>query len=156
MQLQKYLNYLKIPSYPVVAGTVMYTLVISLVKWRLQFDFNILFFLGGSVIGLFLLDTIEVFFGGKQSVFRTVFFEGTLSVVGFFVITSSGSLVGSGVMLAFFLRFVLEQMTEFQATGIGHWITTSNIATSRLREEILVIVTATIFVLLTLLFLFAT
>ncbi len=154
MDYQKYLSYLKIPSYPIITGTVIYALVLSLVKWRLQFNFDILFFLGGSIIGLFLLDTIEAFLGGRQSVFRTVFFEGILSVAGFFVITSSGSLVGSGVVLAFFLRFLIEQTTEYQTIGIGHWITASTIATSKLREEILLITTAALFVILSLLFLF--
>src|SRR3989344_4517909 len=110
MDYRKYFSYLKMPSYPIIAGTVIYALVLSLVKWRLQFNFDILYFLGGSIIGLFLLDTIEAFLGGKQSVFRTVFFEGVLAVAGFFVITSSGSLVGSGVTLTFFLRFAIEQV----------------------------------------------
>ena len=154
MDYRKYLSYLKIPSYPIIAGSVIYALGLSLVKWRLQFAFDTVYFLGGSIIGMLLLDTIEAFLGGKQSVFRTIFFESILAIAGFFVITSSGSLVGSGVMLAFFLRFVIEQVTEFQVAGIGHWITASNIATSKLREELLFILTTSIFVLLSLLFLF--
>lgn len=152
MQLKKYLK-LPIPS--ISAATVVYALVVSLVKWRFQFHLNILLFLGGSVIGLFLLDTVETFFAQSKSVFRTLFFEMLFIGASVFIITSSGSLVGSGVVLALFLRILFEQLSEYHASGsLGSWITSSNSVTTVHREQALLIGGVALFVILTLLFLF--
>jgi hypothetical protein len=58
----------------------------------------------------------------KELIFHTIFFQLLFIVVTFFVITSSGSVFGRGLVLAFSLHFLVDQLVDFRETGgIDNW-----------------------------------
>jgi hypothetical protein len=49
----------------------------------------------------------------SKLIFHTAYFQIVFTVLAFFVITSSGSLFGRGLVLAFLLHLLIEQLTDF-------------------------------------------
>ncbi len=79
-------------------------------------------YLAGAIIGVYFLDGAEVFFNLTPSPFRSVVFVGAFTVVSFFMVTSSGSFVGSGLVLSLYLSLILWQIGELQFAGnLNNW-----------------------------------
>lgn len=58
----------------------------------------------------------------KSLIFHTGFFQIIFLVLAFLVITSSGGLLGRGIVLAFLLHFAVDQLMDFRQTGnLGNW-----------------------------------
>lgn len=94
-------------------------------------------FIFGGVIGIYFLDAAELFFALNPSPFRSVVFQALFAVVAFFVVTSSTSMIGSGLVLSLFLQMMLWQVGEWRLTGNLHrWYRmvagTTDAATERL------------------------
>lgn len=102
--------------------SVGFSLGVGILKWKIAWPLQALLFFGGSLLGVYFLDGAEVFFNLKPSPFRSVVFVGAFSIVSFFMITSSGSLVGSGLVLSLYLSLILWQIGELQLTGnLNNW-----------------------------------
>lgn len=55
-------------------------------------------------------------------IFHTATFQLIFLVLTFFVLTSSGSLMGRGLVLAFFLHLIVDQAVDLEATGsLSNW-----------------------------------
>jgi len=55
-------------------------------------------------------------------IFHTATFQLIFLVLTFFVLTSSGSLMGRGLVLAFFLHLIIDQAVDLEATGsLSNW-----------------------------------
>ena len=55
-------------------------------------------------------------------IFHTFYFQLIFYVLSFLVITSSGSLFGRGLVLAFLLHLLVDQMIDYKKTGsINNW-----------------------------------
>lgn len=55
-------------------------------------------------------------------IFHTATFQLIFVVLAFFVLTSSGNILGRGLVLAFFLHLVLDQAVDFSETGsLDNW-----------------------------------
>lgn len=55
-------------------------------------------------------------------IFHTVIFQAVLAILTFWVITSSGSLFGRGLVLAFSLHLVLDELSQFLEKGdLSSW-----------------------------------
>lgn len=89
--------------------TFVYLAVVALWKWWMVKDLQLLWFVVGGVLGIFFLDTIETFFTLKPSPFRTQFFNIAFVIVSFFVITSSGSFLASGLVLSTYLELLFYE-----------------------------------------------
>ena len=50
-------------------------------------------------------------------IFHTIFFQGIFVILAFFVLTSSGSMFGRGLVLAFLLHLSVDQMVDIEETG---------------------------------------
>jgi len=58
----------------------------------------------------------------KELIFHTVFFQLIFLLLTFFVITSSQSVFGRGLVLAFYLHLLLDQVVDLRETGgISNW-----------------------------------
>lgn len=102
--------------------SLAYLLVVGLLKWRFKPPLTTLLFLGGGAIGIYFLDISEVFFNLSPSPFRSALFMGLFAAVSFFVVTSSGSLLGSGLVLSIYLTLILWQIGEWQMAGnLNSW-----------------------------------
>lgn len=102
--------------------SLAYVIIVGLLKWRLRPPVDSLWFLGGGFLGVYFLDIAELFFNLTPSPFRSVIFLGLFSVVSFFVVTSAGSLIASGLVLSLYLCLILWQAGELKVAGnLNSW-----------------------------------
>ncbi|MBI2066088.1 hypothetical protein HYT60_01085 [Candidatus Woesebacteria bacterium] len=58
----------------------------------------------------------------SKLIFHTATFQLIFIILTFFVLTSSGSLFGRGLVLAFFLHLIIDQAVDLAATGgLSNW-----------------------------------
>jgi len=100
-------------------GSLFYVIIVYLFKWNIHPSWNALWFMSGSIIGLYLLEAAEDFFHLEPSPFRSIVFVTLLTIVSFFVVTSSGSYLASGVVLMLCLTLFFLQL--------GEWVTVKNL-----------------------------
>ncbi len=110
------MNRFSFPTAMSAGPTVVFVLLASLIKWHFGYHPQMVLFVVGSALGLFLLEIAEGLFVQKQSIFRTLITEMVFIPLSFFVITSSTGLVGKGLVLAFLLRILTEQVYEYRQT----------------------------------------
>jgi len=102
--------------------SLAYVVVVGLLKWRLKPPVESVMFLVGGALGIYFLDIAELFFNLTPSPFRSVVFLGLFAVVSFFVVTSSGSLLASGLVLSLYLTMILWQVGEWNVAGnLNSW-----------------------------------
>lgn len=102
--------------------SAVYLLGIGLLKWGIHPVVNTLWFLLGGAIGVYFLDGAELFFQLNPSPFRSVLFLVLFVVVSFFIVTSSGSTLASGLVLSLYLQMVLWQIGEWRIAGnVDSW-----------------------------------
>lgn len=119
----QFLKKLSFPPILSIIATVIFTSLVIFIKWGIELNMDMVFFLWGAIIGLILLDVLELLFE-KSSPFRTVLFELVFVVLGFFIVSSSASVLGVGVVLSYFLRMIVEQALEIQKTNqLVSWTT---------------------------------
>jgi hypothetical protein len=94
--------------------TIGYLLIAGLVKWNIHPTIGSATFIVGGLFGIYFLDVAEVFFALQPSPFRSVLFLTGLIIVSMFVITSSGSMLASGLVLSLFLSILLWQVGEWE------------------------------------------
>lgn len=60
--------------------------------------------------------------GGAKLIFHTAYFQVIFMILTFWVVTSSGSLFGIGLVTAFFLHLIVDQMVDLSEKGsIEDW-----------------------------------
>jgi hypothetical protein len=91
-----------------------YLLLIGFLKWNVHPTAGSVTFLIGGLLGIYFLDIAEVFFALQPSPFRSIIFVAGLIIVSLFVITSSGSMLASGLVLSLFLTLLLWQVGEWE------------------------------------------
>lgn len=102
--------------------SAVYLVGAGLLKWRIHPDLNTLWFLVGGVIGVYFLDGAELFFQLAPSPFRSILFFALFVLVSFFIVTSSGSTLASGLVLSLYLQLVLWQIGQWRIEGsLASW-----------------------------------
>lgn len=102
--------------------SLVYALGVGFLKWRIAWPPQAALYFGGAIIGVYFLDGAEVFFNLKPSPFRSVVFVAAFTVVSFFMVTSSGSFVGSGLVLSLYLSLILCLVGELELVGnLNSW-----------------------------------
>lgn len=110
--------------------SIGYALGVGVLKWGIpsaSFRASVwppqaFLYFGGAILGVYFLDAAEVFFALTPSPFRSMVFMAAYAVVSFFVVTSSGSFVGSGLVLSLYLSLLLWQVGELQVAGnLNSW-----------------------------------
>jgi hypothetical protein len=77
----------------------------------------------------------------SKLIFHTSYFQIIFFILAFFVITSSGSLFGRGLVLAFLLHLAVEQMGDFMDKGnISAWFKDISIEMNYDRIKIYILV----------------
>lgn len=117
LMVQKYILDKKVYGYAVV-----FFLLTVLTHWRLSPDRNILLYGIGAILGLELLEFIEVAVNITPSPFRTVLAQALVAVLTMFVLTSSNIMLGKGVVLFLNLRYLLLQQAELnEKKNLASW-----------------------------------
>lgn len=91
-----------------------YVAAVVLMKWQVTPPLAAIWFVVGAIMGTYFMDIGEVFFNLSPSPFRTIVFACAYIIVSLFVVTSSGSMLASGLVLSLFLTLVLWQVGEWQ------------------------------------------
>lgn len=105
-----------------LAVSVGYALGVGILKWKIAWPPGAFLYFGGAVLGVYFLDAAEVFFALTPSPFRSIIFMAAYAVVSFFVVTSSGSMLGAGLVLSLYLSLLLWQVGELQIKGnLNSW-----------------------------------
>lgn len=133
--------------------TLAYLVGVGLLKWRLRPPIESVMYLVGGLVGIYFLDIAEIFFDLTPSPFRTILFTGLFVVVSFFVVTSSGSLLATGLVLSLYLTMILWQAGEWRMTGsLNSWYRMVAGPVTRATQRTMLIVFVVIFLTETFLF----
>ena len=86
----------------------------------------------------------------KQLVFHTALFQILLLIFTFYILTSSSSLFGKGIVLGFFIHLLVDQFIDFKKTGnLANWFWQLNINLDKEQTKIYWIGNFIILILLT-------
>lgn len=142
----------KKPSFFLVLSFV-YLILVGLLKWFIHPPIGAVWYLVGGFVGIYFLDVAEVFFHLVPSPFRSILFTATFVIVAFFVVTSSGSLIASGMVLTIFLTLILWQVGEWRMRGnLDMWYQMiSGPVSSRIQRRLLIL-TVVLFCIVTVYF----
>lgn len=128
--------------------SIAYALGVGVLKWRIAWPPQAALYFGGAMLGIYFLDAAEVFFALVPSPFRSIVFVAGFAVVSFFIVTSSGSFVGSGLVLSLFLSLLLWQVGELQVTGnLNSWYRMVSGLPSIIQQKWIVVFLTAIFLL---------
>lgn len=102
--------------------SLIYFVIVGLLKWRLMPQPTTLYFFTGAAIGIYFLEIAEELFHLEPSPFRSIVFGVGLVIVSLFVITSTASMLGAGLVLSLSLSLILWQWHEWQKAGnLNSW-----------------------------------
>ncbi|MBI5619896.1 hypothetical protein HY950_02965 [Candidatus Gottesmanbacteria bacterium] len=105
-----------------VVAALGYLTLVGFLKWRTAPPAGALWFMAGGIVGIYFLDAAEVFFHLAPSPFRSIVFAAGLVLVSLFVVTSSGSLLASGLVLSLYLTLILAAIGEWRIAGnLSSW-----------------------------------
>ncbi len=113
MRLESAMNILQKPVL-LVAVPLLYFILVIFSKWRFSLSFDILFFLFGGVVSIYAIDVAEMIAKIRPSPFRSIGFVIGLVIVGFYVLTSTVSMIASGLVLGLLLNILLFQISEWK------------------------------------------
>lgn len=107
-----------------VYASCAYLLFVMMIKWLFHPSLDALWFFLGGILGMYFLDAAELFFALHPSPFRSIVFGTLFAVVTFFVVTSSTSVIGMGLVLSLYLQLLLWQVGEWNMVGnLNSWYT---------------------------------
>lgn len=120
--MEKVLEIIKKKPLIFLIVSVAYALGVGILKWRITWPPQAFLYFSGAILGVYFLDGAEVFFNLKPSPFRSIVFAVGFIMVSFFIVTSSGSFVASGLVLSLYLSLILWQVGELQIAGnLNNW-----------------------------------
>lgn len=97
--------------------SLLFLALTAFLRWGIALSTDAVYFAVGGALGIFFLDIAEVFFSLSPSPFRSVVFAAGFAIVSFFVVSSSDSLLGKGLVLSLYLTLLLWQLGEWQLRG---------------------------------------
>lgn len=97
--------------------SLLFLALTAFLKWGIAPPIDAIYYMSGALLGVFFLDIAEVFFNLTPSPFRTIVFVAGFAVISFFVISSTDSLLGKGLVLSLYLTLLLWQVGEWQVRG---------------------------------------
>ncbi|MBU1327094.1 hypothetical protein KKB64_04285 [Patescibacteria group bacterium] len=100
-----------------LATSLSYICLTGLLKWRLNLPIEAIWYITGGLLGVYFLDFAEEFFHLTPSPFRTMVFAGLFTVVSLFIVSSSVSFVGRGLVLSVYLTMILRLVAEWRVCG---------------------------------------
>lgn len=105
-------------------SSLIYILFLGFIKWRLNIQLPAIEYLIGGIIGIYLLDFAEIFFNLSPSPFRTVVFAAPYMIISFFIVTSTVTVLASGLVLSLYFSLIIWQIGEWQiAKNLNSWFT---------------------------------
>jgi len=132
---------------------IMYFFLVLFAKWQLSLPVGALWFFLGGIIGIYSVDVVEEFFHVSPSPFRSMMCVIGLFIVGFYTITSTREMIPSGMVLSLSLTLFLFQVSEWRIRkNLDSWYVMFFGSAKRNVQRIVLIVTAAVFLLETMMF----
>ncbi len=171
-QLKSYLMGLNIKTdKKLFIATLIYLAILILMRWRLSPKLDIFFFLAGGILGVQFLELVETIFKdlsakkslepvlveqgnipGRSSV-KNVLCQSVFVPLSLFVITSSGSLFGTGLVLSISFSMLYWQWQEYNTTGkIASWLWVIKTEIDQKTQQIYLAIMGVLFIFLSMLF----
>ena len=133
--------------------SLIFLAIVILLKWLLHPSLDALWFALGGLVGVYFLDAAELFFELNPSPFRSIVFGTLFAGVSFFVVSSSASTLGGGLVLSLFLQMLLWQVGEWKMLGnLNSWYRLVNAPVSVATQKTILIASAILFALETYIF----
>lgn len=133
--------------------SLVYLLLVILLKWVTHPSLDALWFFLGGAVGVYFLDAAEIFFALNPSPFRSVVFGALFAGVAFFVVTSSTGTIGSGLVLSLYLQMLLWQMGEWRINGnLNSWYRMVAGPVTETTQRSILVISAVIFIVETYIF----
>lgn len=133
--------------------TSIYLLVLILWHWGLQPNLGMVFFVAGGLLGIYFLDLADALFALSPSPFKNVLFQVIFVPFTLFVLTSSGSLFGTGLVLSIFLSMIYSQWLTYRQNGnLNSWFGVIKREILVKNQQIYLWVISGLFIILSLLF----
>lgn len=143
----------KKPSFFLISS-IVYILLLIVIKWNIHPTWSTGVFFLGSMIGVYFLEAAEEFFHLDPSPFRSVIFVALFAVVSFFIVSSSGSFLASGLVLSIYLTLLFWQIGEWTTVkNLNRWYSMVSEPVSLRVQLWILIITALFFCLESILFL---
>lgn len=102
----------------------LYIVIVGLLKWHIQPPVSAVWYLMGGILGIYFLDIAETFFKLEPSPFRSIIFAIGFVMVSFFVVTSSGSFLATGLVFSLYLTLILWMVSQWQSEkNLNSWYT---------------------------------
>lgn len=96
--------------------------ILLILQWQLSFPFESFWFFIGGVIGIYILDVAEELFNVHPSPFRSVFFLLLLSIVTFYVISSTREFLAIGMCLFVLLEVLMVYINQWRSRqSLDQW-----------------------------------
>lgn len=128
--------------------SVAYAFGVGVAKWGVGWPPQAALYFAGALIGVYFLDAAEVFFRVTPSPVRSIVFMAAFTLVSFFIVTSSGSFVGSGLVLSIYLSLLLWQIGELGIAGnLNSWYRMVSGLPSIIQQKWIVVFLTAIFLL---------
>lgn len=132
---------------------LIYFVVTVLLHWRLHPNYTIILYFLGGIIGLHLLEIIELWVSVKPSPFRNLPAYIVVGILTFFALTSSVSPIGKGVVLLLNLRYLELVWSEYKGTGnLSSWLNGTTFSLDPKTHKIILYGATGIFILATVFF----
>ena len=142
---------------------IAYLVFLTFLHWGIHPKLEIAFFWAGGLLGINFLDLAESIFkktsvGAEtqplHSPFKNVLFQIVFVPLAFFILTSSGSLFGAGLVFSMFLGMLIEEYQILMKNGnLGSWFWPVKITVENRTQTIYFLVMAGFLTFLSLLFL---
>ena len=137
----------------VVLVIFSYILILGILKWRLSPNISTLFYLLGGLVGIYFMDVADVIFDVKPSPFQSILFLILFGIVSFFIVTSSGSMFATGLVLSLYFTQLFLQAEEWQEyRNLNAWYTLVKAPPSVKVQQWMALGTAFLLVIETLIF----
>ena len=94
--------------------SLVYVLLVAFAKWGIHPTIGTALFAIGGIVGVYFLDIAEGVVQLTPSPFRSIVFAVLFVIVAMFIVTSSGSMFASGLVLSLYLTMILWQLGEWQ------------------------------------------
>ncbi len=153
MDLQHIQEIIKRKPTVFIVVSVVYLLITAILKWTIHPNIDTILYIIGGILGVFFLDIAEIFFDLNPSPFRGMLFFFSFIAVCFFIVTSSGSALASGLVLSLYLTMLLWQIGQWRLSGdLSSWYSMIAVPVDRKTQKQILIGLCICFGLLSFLF----
>jgi hypothetical protein len=136
-----------------ILTAVIYFAAVILLKWNTKLSLNTLLFLVGGLTGIYIIDATEAFINIKPSPFHSALFGYGFILISFYIISSSGSFLASGLVLSVYITMILWQLGQLKLTSnLDSWYRTATGPVAKRNQLLLFTIFLALFITESLMF----